>query len=724
MLFDEELTELTGTTENIIFSAQSGGFSVFRLRPEQKASPVTVTVNAPAPLVGQQVKVKGEWVTHPRFGKQLKAHTIQLVAPTSAAGIERFLASGVIKGVGPVMARRLVAAFGENTLKIIEEQPKKLTTVPGIGKKTAEGIVASYREKSELSEIMLWLESHGASGTYAARIFKKYGSFSLAVLQNTPYRLAYDIDGIGFLTADAIALAAGKETDSPDRLEAGLNFALIKVSSEGHCCLPVPMLVDRAQKLLRVEREYLYDAVKAGCEANRFIAEDTGGEEYIYAKYLYEAECDTAGGILRIDKNAVPLLKETAEELTDEWEKSSGLNLGKDQRKAVSLALSNGVFVLTGGPGTGKTTIVRAILDIFEGNGDEVLLAAPTGRAAKRLAETTGRKAQTVHRLLEAQGADGERMVFARNENEPLEADVVIIDEVSMMDILLTSQLLKAIPDGCRLILVGDADQLPAVGPGSVLKDILRSGAVADCRLTEIFRQAGQSAIVLNAHAINHGRDPKCTPGSDFEFLRTSSEQEAEALVIELCTKLLPAHGFDPLTDVQVLSPMHLQVCGIDSLNKKLQASFNPPAYGKGEWASGSVIFREGDKVMQTKNNYMKGVFNGDIGFVETCGVETMTVRFGDEEATSYTRGEASELSLAYAMSVHKSQGSEYPVIVLPLVPGHHIMLQRNLLYTAVTRAKEKVIITGSLNALQTAVANDRTRKRLTLLSLRLNHNL
>ena len=719
----EEMEELTGSVDSIIFAATDGRFSVFRLSPERRQGTITVTVNAPAPVIGQLLSLQGEWVTHPRFGQQFRALQIKVAAPTSTAGIERFLASGAVKGIGPSMAKRIVNKFGSDTLKVIELSPKRLQEVAGIGKKTAEKIVASYREHTELRDIMLWLENHGASGTYAGKIFKQYGSFAINILEENPYRLAYDIDGIGFLTADAIALSGSGDREAPARLQAGLEYALNKIALSGQCCVPDKILIEQAAQLLGVNWEAVREALADGIAAEHFPTETVANDTLVYPRYLYEAECGTAAKLLNLQEKAEPLSVDEPNLLVKQWEARSGTVLAEGQRAAVQNVLIHGIFVLTGGPGTGKTTVVRAMLDIFEDLGLDVLLGAPTGRAAKRLTETTGRKASTVHRLLEAQGSD-RGMIFGRDDDYPLETDVIVLDEVSMMDIVLMNSFLQAVPEGCHVILVGDSDQLPAVGPGSVLKDILRSGAVNSICLTEIFRQAEESAIVVNAHAINHGRMPACIAGSDFEFLRMTGVEETEDMVLTLCRRILPEAGFDVLNDVQVLSPMHLQLCGIDNLNRRLQAALNPPDHSKDELKSGSVIFREGDKVMQIKNNYGKNVFNGDIGFITAISETGMFVSFGDDQDVEYEKSELGELQLAYAMSVHKSQGSEYPVVVLPLVPGHRIMLQRNLLYTAVTRAKERVILLGSLPALQTAVENDRTKRRFTLLAERLNHLL
>ena len=716
------MEEMEGTVDSVIFASADGRFTVFRLRPERQHGIISVTANAPAPLVGQLLHLKGNWIVHPRFGDQFRAASMLTAAPTSAEGIERFLASGAVEGIGPAVARRIVARFGPDSLDIIEKHPSRLQEVDGIGKKTAEKINKSYTAQSELREVMLWLETHGISGAYGARIFKQYGSFAVDVLEQHPYRMTREVDGIGFATADAIARGSGIAAEDTARIAAGLDYALLQIAGSGHCCIPEQPLIERTSKLLNVPHEAVAEVLKEQLRLERLSQESLGSSLLIYPQYLYIAEKKTADSLLYLKDEAAPLLVAEPAVLVQEWEQSSGVRLAEKQREAVEAALTCGIFVLTGGPGTGKTTVVRAMLELLDQQGMEILLGAPTGRAAKRLTETTGRKAMTVHRLLEAQG--GQEGMFAKDEDEQLEADVIILDEVSMMDIVLMQHFLAAVPAGCHVILVGDVDQLPAVGPGAVLKDILRSEVIPCVRLTEVFRQSGESSIVLNAHAINAGRMPDCIPGSEFQFLEIPDADRVAQEIVQLCTKTLPQQGFSPMEDVQVLSPMHRQVCGVENLNRLLQASLNPASPQKAEFANSAQRFRLGDKVMQLRNNYTKNVFNGDIGFIERLEENLVTVRYSDELTADYERNELGELQLAYAMSVHKSQGSEYPVVILPLVPGHYIMLQRNLLYTAVTRARERVILLGTRAALQTAVANDRTKKRYTLLAERLAHRL
>ncbi|TWH45250.1 exodeoxyribonuclease V alpha subunit [Sporomusa sp. KB1] len=710
--------KLEGTVENITFQAVDGSFTVFRLKPGSESGIVAVTGNFPPPLVGEQVTLTGEWVEHARYGRQFKAVSCRRIAPTSEKGIERFLASGAIKGIGPAMADRLVRHFGLRTLEIIELSPHRLTEIEGIGSKKVEQIRKSFAEQSELKEVMLYLEMHGVSGAYAARIFACYGSDSVAIVEADPYRLAEEVKGIGFRIADQIAMAVGFDRGHPSRLAAGVQFALLMTGQAGHCCVPAETLTAETAKLLQIDAAEIANVVSEQIRLGKLYTEDFHGMTLVYPRYLYRAEKQVTERLLRLKDKAKPIDDIDSQALVDAWEAAAGVTLAVAQRDALAAALTYGVLVLTGGPGTGKTTTVKGILALLEQQGFKIVLGAPTGRAAKRLAETTGREAATIHRLLEAGGGMEEDPLFARGEDNPLDADVVIVDETSMMDMVLMSCFLQAVPDGCRVVLVGDVDQLPAVGPGSVLKDIIRSAAIPVVRLTEVFRQAGESMIVLNAHRINRGRLPEY--GSlDFQFRELEGSEAAAQAIVELCQNELAQEGFDSRRDVQVLSPMHRQPCGVENLNRLLQAALNPPVEGKDYLQGVNQVLREGDKVMQIRNNYTKRVFNGDIGFILAIADGKVLVRYPEEDVV-YDKGEYDELTLAYAMSVHKSQGSEYPVVVMPLTPGHHIMLQRNLLYTAVTRAKERVILLGTRAALNTAVRSDRTRRRYSLLAERL----
>lgn len=708
-----------GIVEVVIFESNDGGFSVFKIKPSGDKGTINVTANSPAPLIGEQVEISGGWIEHPRFGEQFKAKAIKRVQPTNAKGIERFLASGAIKGIGAAMAKRLVDHFGVETLDIIEHSAKRLQEVEGIGKKKAQAIHEAYSAQAELREVMLFLETHGVSGTYAGKIFAKFGSFAIEVVQNDPYRLAREIDGIGFRTADQIASALGFEKNDDARIVAGINYALLQIANAGHCCVPERMLVEQTAKLLMIDGEDVAREITQLLKAERLCFEEINSETLIYPPNLYYAEKNVAARLLYLKNHAKQLPAETAEAEVAEWEAKNAIQLAEKQREAVVSSLEHGVFVLTGGPGTGKTTVVKGMIEVLESQGMQILLGAPTGRAAKRLGEASGRAAITIHRMLESNGVDSGIPTFARDEDEPLEADVIIIDEVSMMDISLMSHFLEAVPKGSRVILVGDVDQLPAVGPGAVLKDIIRSNQIPTVRLTEVFRQAGESVIVLNAHAINGGFLPDYKTSADFQFREFTDDKDIAKAIVAICTEELALEGFDCEKEVQVLTPMHRLECGTENLNRLLQAAMNPQAEDKPTIANTNHTFRLGDKVMQIRNNYTKNVFNGDIGFIVDIHENKAKVSYPDLEAI-YEKNELIELQLAYAMSVHKSQGSEYSVVVMPLTAGHHIMLQRNLLYTAVTRAKNKVILLGTKAALHTAVSSDRTRKRYSLLAERL----
>ncbi|WP_270369350.1 ATP-dependent RecD-like DNA helicase [Megamonas funiformis] len=720
------MEKICGTVDTIIFASQDNRFTVLKLSPEKLSTQITVTLNGIAPLIGQLLEIEGEWVKHPKFGQQFKATTYKTVAPTEISGIEKFLASGAINGIGPAMAKKIVAEFGEKTLEIIAKSPNELLKVPGIGKKTAEKISASYLEQSELTEIMVWLENHGISNTYAGKIFAKYGSFAIDIMEKDIYRLFQDIEGIGFLTADKLAFNLGIQREDKRRIISGIDYALMQLCNNGHCCIPEMALVDKTAKILQVNNQIIFTILKERIDNGSLNTEVVGGETLIYPPYLYYAEKKVAMRLLQLQQATEPLSEDNLSLFIKVWEKDNQIQLAQKQKEAIKACLHHGVLVLTGGPGTGKTTVIKGILSILKAQGLKIRLAAPTGRAAKRLSETTGQKALTIHRLLEANNLaqdDNLQLGFSKDIDDQLDADVIILDEVSMVDIVLMHHFLNAVPDGCRIILVGDTDQLPAVGPGSVLKDIIRSQKIPAIRLDEIFRQAQTSMIIQNAHIINAGRLPDLRKQySDFVFYELNDDTSITQKILDLCTKDLPHEGFNVLKDVQVLSPMHRFLCGVENLNLMLQEQLNPKK-NQDELKYSSQTFRVGDKVMHIRNNYQKNVFNGDIGFIQDINNEKLTVDYFDHIVT-YEKNELNELTLAYASSVHKSQGSEYKVVIIPLSTSHYIMLQRNLLYTAITRAKQKVIIIGSKKALMTAIQSNRTQKRYTLLAERLAHKL
>ncbi|MBQ3365789.1 MAG: ATP-dependent RecD-like DNA helicase [Acidaminococcaceae bacterium] len=710
---------IEGTVENIIFQSDDRQFCVFRTKC---ASPglVTMVYKGPAPFMGEMIRARGEWTQHARFGRQFSVAGYQSLKPGSAEGMERFLASGAVKGIGKAMASRIVAHFGKDTLDILGKAPERLAEVSGIGAKKAKSIGEAYNTISDLRELMLFLEENGVSGNYAAKLQLAYGDTAITRIKANPYSLITDIDGIGFKTADRIALSLGFEPASEERVRAGIGYALTLAASGGHTCVPEEELLRYAGQVLQTDFTDVETVFRKMIANDQLRTEDWGGRRFVYPEYLYRAETGTARMLRALRDHPDSLGKVNVEKIISDWETEADIELAEAQKDAIRSSLKFGVFALTGGPGTGKTTIIKGILSVLKRAGCTVLLAAPTGRAARRLEAAAGDKAQTVHRLLEYT-VTGE---FGKNAGDLLDAQAVIVDEASMLDIYLFYHLLEALPLGCRLILVGDVDQLPSVGPGSVLKDIIRCGKMPVVRLHEVFRQAEVSPIVRNAHRINRGLLPECAADSDFSLTEFAEEEPAAAYITDLYAEATKSGGWQSL---QILSPMHKGPCGVQNLNSLLQDRVNPPSARKEEIRQpGGVTLRLGDKVMQIRNNYEKDVYNGDIGQIADISGKTVKVWYPerpDGEYVTYGEGETDELQLAYAMSVHKSQGSEYSRVVLALVPGHYIMLQRNLLYTAVTRAREKVELVGTKPALQTAVANDRTRRRYSLLKERLQES-
>lgn len=708
-----------GTVENIIFQSDDKRFCVFRMKCASDGM-ITAVYHGAAPFMGEMIRVTGEWISHPRFGRQFNITGYQSVMPDSAEGVERFLSSGAVRGVGKTMASRIVEFFGKDTLEILGKNPERLAEIPGIGAKKAEIIGKSYSEISDLREIMLFLEQNGVSGSYAAKLQIAYGDTAIDRMKINPYILITDIEGIGFKTADRIALSLGFDLASTERIRAGIIYVLNMAASGGHTCIPEEELLRYAERVLQADYMVVETVFRDMVEKDMLRTEDWGGQRFIYPEYLYRAETGVAHMLLALRDHPESLGKVDEEKIMEEWEAEAGIELAEAQKEAIRSSLKFGVFALTGGPGTGKTTIIKGILSVLKRAGCKVLLAAPTGRAARRLEAAAGEKAQTVHRMLEYNVSG----TFGKNAEDLLEAQAVIVDEASMLDIALFYHLLEALPLGCRLVLAGDVDQLPSVGPGSVLKDIIQSGKMPVVRLREIFRQAEISPIVRNAHRINRGMMPECVSDSDFSMMEFEEEEQAAAYITNFYADKTRDGRWQAL---QVLSPMHKGACGVRNLNSLLQMRVNPPSPEKNEiLRPDGTVLRLGDKVMQIRNNYEKDVYNGDIGQIVNIKEKEVTVWYPDrqdDEYVCYSESEYDELQLAYALSVHKSQGSEYSQIVLALMPGHYIMLQRNLLYTAVTRAREKVVLVGTRAALYTAVSNDRTKRRYSLLKERLQEN-
>lgn len=710
-----------GIAERLLFEAPDSDYRVFRLHDEADDATYTVTGHGTKPLVGDRLEIKGHWVQHKRYGRQFAADGWSRIIPESVDGIERFLGSGAVKGLGPALAHRVVAAFGKDTMKILERDPQRLLEVEGIGPKKLAVITESFYEEKKVNDIAYDLEQHGVAGRYAGRLLQKYGDDVHYVLTEEPYRMIAEIDGIGFKTADQMALAYGMDRQDPQRLSAGLTYVLQTMTQNGHVCIPDAELVRRAAFILQADALGLHDILKEAIEVGQLCTADFQGTVYVYTPEAYEEENYIARRIQDMAAMKPLPMKTHVQLFLDRWQDSCHFELADKQREAVEKSLESGMTVITGGPGTGKTTVVQTIIRLAEQEGLRILLCAPTGRAAKRLAETTQRKAKTIHRLLIPDGRQGRIQVFEYNETKLLPADLVIVDEVSMLDMEMMYHLLSALKPQCRCILVGDADQLPSVGAGAVLHDIIASGQVPVVRLDTIFRQQEGGRIVTNAHLINSGRLPVVNEDPEFRFVEIEDEAQGAEKISALYNSELLETG-DKFA-VQVLSPMYKNPCGVDNLNQLIQGRFNPPAEGKGELKGKNVIFRVGDKVMQKHNDYEKGVFNGDIGEIFAIQKDMVYVRYPEQDV-KYEGQEVDEITLAYAITVHKSQGSEYHTVIMVLVNSHAIMLQRNLFYTAVTRAKRKVILVGSKRAVQTAVQNQRTSRRFTLLIPRLQGEL
>ncbi len=745
------LAQLEGTLERITFHNAENGYTVARLTPRGKSHLVTVVGTMHDPAVGASLLLRGRWTTHAQYGKQLEIVDYREQLPATVEGLRRYLGSGLIKGVGPVTAERIVDHFGLDTLEVIDDEPERLREVPGVGQVRADKIARAWEEQQQIKEIMLFLQSHGVSTGLAVRIYKSYGDESVAVVRDDPYRLAREVFGIGFITADKIAQQMGLAPDSPKRIEAGLLYALDQMATDGHCYAPRPELVATAAGLLELPPDTIDPAIERLVAAEAVILErldkigvdvqtdeavrpdsaelfeDDPARQAIYLPPFFYAEVGVANRLrrmLQLPDSRLGAFRSLDWTTALDWiDRRLDHPLAERQRQAVRTALTEKVSILTGGPGTGKTTTVRAIIDAAAARGAKVLLAAPTGRAAKRLAETTGMEAKTLHRLLEFAPAEGR--MFKRDAENPLRADLLVVDEVSMVDLLMANHLTKALDPATHLLLVGDVDQLPSVGAGNVLRDLIDSGSVPTVHLDQIFRQSADSHIVTNAHRINQGQSPIIDRASrDFFLFGVEDAERAADRVIDVVAQRIPGRWpqYQPARDIQVLSPMHRGPAGVGALNERLQARLNPPRDDRPEVRYGGRVYRLGDKVMQIRNNYDKDAYNGDVGRIVAIDAveQTLDVDF-EGNAVVYEFGELDELVLAYACSTHKSQGSEYPVVVMTLLPAHYMMLQRNLLYTGITRARELCVIVGSRKAIARAVKNDRVMDRYSGLVRRLS---
>ncbi|MBN1615470.1 MAG: ATP-dependent RecD-like DNA helicase [Deltaproteobacteria bacterium] len=718
------LIDLRGQIERITYSNEENGYTVARVRVAGRKGLVTVTGNLFNPAPGEVIDMQGRWSSHPRYGEQFEIAVYRSSIPASVQGMERYLGSGLIKGIGPVMAKRIVKNFREKTFDIIEGDITRLAEVDGIGEKRIEMIRKAWEEQKQIRSVMIFLQTHGVSTAYAVKIFRQYGDAAIHVVQENPYRLAADIFGIGFLTADKIAEKLGFARDSQLRAEEGVLYVLNELADDGHVYYPRELLLDKCVEMLGIDLGVVAAALDVISRDKRIVIEevpDTCAAEgkAVYLAPFYLSETSVAAR-LKILINTAPSLRKIDAEKAIRWVQEKLLiTLAVRQIEAIRSAGRHKVLVITGGPGTGKTTIISAILRIFSAARAGILLAAPTGRAAKRMTEATGWEAKTIHRMLEYSFQKGG---FQRNDDHPLDCNLMIVDEASMIDTVLMHHLLKAIPPEATLILVGDVNQLPSVGAGNVLKDIIDSGSVAVIELNEIFRQSRQSSIVVNAHRINQGEMPwyRASGGQeDFYFIEQEEPERVLQVILDLVKNRIPRRfGFDPIDGIQVLTPMHKGQVGAGNLNVELQKVLNPGREGP---LRGGRSFRVGDKVMQIRNNYGKDVFNGDIGRIVRFDdeLQELTVSF-DGRRVEYDYKELDEIVLAYACSVHKAQGSEYQAVVMPVLTQHYVLLQRNLLYTGVTRGKKLVVLIGTKRALAIAVRNDKTQKRYTLLRQRL----
>ncbi|ABW31600.1 SF1B family DNA helicase RecD2 [Acaryochloris marina] len=726
------IEQLQGVVERLTFHSEESGYTVARLKAPRTRELITIVGSFANIQAGQTLQLQGIWRDHPKYGPQFQVKQYKETKPATLTGIEKYLGSGLIKGVGPVTAKRIVAHFGLDTLDIIEHHIDRLSEVPGIAKKRVKMIQTAWDSQKAIKEVMVFLQGHGVSTTYAVKIFKQYGDEAIETVTHNPYRLATDVYGIGFITADQIARSLGISPHSEYRYRSGLLHVLSESSEEGHCYLPQPQLIDRAVKQLTLPEyhpkpdqvEYLIHAMISDAELIvEQIERETSTELLCYAPPFFRAEFHLSRRLLHLLAHPIKVDKNRVRSWLERFMAQTDVNLSQQQQQAVELAASERVVILTGGPGTGKTFTTRTIVALWKAMGKEIVLASPTGRAAQRLSEVTGHEAKTIHRLLEF---DPKTMKFQRDSERTLVADAVVIDEASMLDLFLANSLIKAIGPETQLLLVGDTDQLPSVGPGNVLLDLITAKQIPVMELTEIFRQAQASHIIRNAHRINQGQFPQLesvspSPMSDCLWLGAPEPEQGVQAIQELINDLIPQLGYVPARDVQVLCPMTRGEVGTRKLNQVLQALINPPHPDKAELTRGGLTLRVGDRVLQQVNDYNREVFNGDMGVIEAINLEeiAVTVQYA-ERSVSYDLADLNEIGLAWAVTIHKSQGSEYPVVILPMYMQHYIMLSRNLLYTGLTRAKKLAMLVGPKNAISMAVRQIKDRQRYTLLERRL----
>jgi exodeoxyribonuclease V alpha subunit len=715
-------TVIEGILDRVSYASEESGWSVVKVQVPGRREGITCVGNLLGVQPGESLRLSGHWEVDRQYGEQFRVESYSSVRPATLEGIERYLGSGLVRGIGRAMAARIVRHFGLETMQVIDETPGRLREVEGIGPVRSERILRAWEEQRQIRQVMVFLQSHGVSTLLAVKIYKQYRERAVEVVTREPYRLAEDVYGIGFKTADRIARSLGIAADAPERIRAGAAHVLSEQSEQGHLYTPRAELAALAAQALEIEPEAVDRAIGELALTRQMVVERDGDQEMVFLASLHAAESGAAERLAALARAPARPIEIDVERAITWFEERQRIALAPEQKDAIRRAVTAKVLVITGGPGTGKTTLVNAIIQILEKKARRILLAAPTGRAAKRMTEATGREARTIHRLLEFSPKDH---AFQRNRESPLEADLLVLDEVSMVDVPLFNAVLKAVPPPCQLVLVGDVDQLPSVGPGSVLADVIRSGACEVVRLSQIFRQAQQSQIVVNAHRINQGQMPRWPDaddrgaGSDFYFYRKKEPEEVLAALKSMVAERIPRRfGLDPVRDVQVLTPMHRGPLGAVALNVELQKLLNPSGP---ELQRGGRTYRQGDKVMQLRNNYDLETFNGDIGRIQEVDLEDQQVRVDfDGRLVTYDASDLDELALSYAATIHKSQGSEYPCVVIPVHTQHYVMLARNLLYTGVTRGKRLVVLVGSARALAIAVKNDRSEQRRTRLAERL----